>query len=243
MADPTRTNGNSGTASTSSVNASFGFTATSGRLLVLTVGSDDYRSGNPSGWTLSSEMEQQAFLGHTLWWKISDGSETSVTYVIGSATGSAWTIDEFDNVDPTPYDASEGQFTNTGGLTYTTPTITPSTGRRLLLASVGASRSPLSTMTDTNTWLNSFTEINQSSHALSATGDLIGIAMRVVDGDGSTGFSSGATYSATSEARTALIISFKVASDGPGSGSDTSRVDMTESTANLIAVGVIEETS
>lgn len=216
-ADPTLTSSANGTANTSSVNAAFGFTATAGRLLVLSVGADDYNSGNPSGWTLSTGMEQQAFLGAYIWWKIAAGGETSVTYTIGSATGSAWTVMEFDNVDPTPYDTSNGQFANSNAATYTTPTITPSTGRRLLVAQICGARSPIGTLSDINTWINSFTEAQQSIQTFSATADIISTAWRVVDGDGATGFSTGATYVGSQpDSRTGQIIAFKVAAGGGG---------------------------
>lgn len=215
--DPTVTNSANGTNNTATTNASFGFTATAGRLLVVTVGSDDYKTGDPSGYTLSTGMSQQTFLGSYVWWKIAAGGETSVSYTIGSASPSAWTVTEFDNVDATPYDISNGQLVASGATTYTTPSITPSTGRRLILAVIGGSRNPPA-ITDLNTWLNGYTEVNQSFNNSGATGDITGIAMLVMDGNGSTTTSSGATYSTTPDARTAHIISFNVASGGGGGG-------------------------
>ena len=242
MADPTLTNSASGTDNVAAVTASFGFTATAGRLLVLTVGSDDYNSGNPTGYTLSTGMEQETFLGSYVWWKIASGSETSVTYNILSAANSCWTVTEYDNVDPTPYDVSDGQLT-TGSITsYTTPAIAPSSGRRLLLAVIGGADN--TNFSGLSTWTNSFVEQKESFTNVSATKDIIGIAMLVVDGDGVTTFSSGATYDhAGVDAGTGQIISFKVASAGPGSGSDLSAIGMSEASTNLIAIGVIEETS
>lgn len=217
-ADPTLTNSAAGTASTSSVNASFGFTATAGRLLVLTVGADDYKTGNPTGYTLSTGMSQETNLGAYTWWKVSAGGETSVTYTIGSASGSAWTVTEYDNVDPTPYDISAGQFDGSSGASYTTPSIAPSTGRRLLLAIMGASHSTVD-FTSIDTWTNSFVETRDSWQSTGGGRTAIGIAMRVVDGDGSTTFSSGASYTVggfNAQTRTGEIIAFKVASGGGG---------------------------
>lgn len=212
-ADPTVTNSGNGTSGTATTNASFGFTATAGRLLLVTVGADDYKTGDPSGYTLSTGMSQQTFLGSYVWWKIASGGETSVSYTIGSASPSAWTVTEFDNVDATPYDTSAGQLTATGATTYTTPTITPSSGRRLIVAVIGGSRNPPA-ITDLNTWLNSYAEANQSYNNSGATGDITGMAWLVMDGDGATTTSSGATYSTTPDARTSHIISFKVATSG-----------------------------
>lgn len=217
-ADPTLTNSAEGTASTSSVNASFGFTATAGRLLVLTVGADDYNSGNPSGWTASTGFEQETNLGAYVWWKVADGSETSVTYTIGSASGSAWTVTEYDNIDPAPYDVSAGQLAGSSGSSYTTPSITPSTGRRLLLAIIGGSHGTQD-FTSIDTWTNSFIETRDSWQSTGGARTAIGIAMLVVDGDGSTSFSSGATYTVgvfNAQTRTGQIFSFKVATSGGG---------------------------
>lgn len=219
-ADPTLTNSAEGTASTASVNASFGFTATAGRLLVLTVGSDDYNSGNPSGYTASTGFEQETNLGSYVWWKVAAGGETSVTYTLAGAAGSAWTVTEYDNVTATPYDTSAGQFAGTAGTSYTTPTITPSTGRRLLLAIIGGSHSTVD-FTSIDTWTNSFTETSDSWQSTGGARTATGIAMRVVDGDGSTTFSSGASYTVggfNTQTRTAHIFSFVVDEGGGGGG-------------------------
>ncbi len=218
MADPTRTNVNTGTSSSASVTATFGFTATAGRLLVLTVAADDYNSGNPTGYTLSTGMEQEVNHGAYVWWKVADGSETSVGYTIGSATGSAWTVTEWDNIDATPYDTSAGQSNTGSGTSYTTPSITPSTGRRLLLAVIGGSATV--TWTGVSGWTNSFTEQAESFQNVSATRDIIGVGSRIVDGDGSTSFSSGATLDSVGsnpwDTATGQIIAFKVATGGGG---------------------------
>lgn len=217
-ADPTLTNSAEGTASTASVNASFGFTATAGRLLVLTVGSDDYNSGNPSGYTASTGFEQETNLGSYVWWKVAAGGETSVTYTLAGAAGSAWTVTEYDNVTATPYDTSAGQLAGTAGTSYTTPTIAPSTGRRLLLAIIGGSHATVD-FTSIDTWTNSFTETRDSWQSTGGARTATGIAMRVVDGDGATTFSSGASYTVggfNTQTRTGQIFAFKVATGGGG---------------------------
>lgn len=217
-ADPTRTNVATGTGSTATTNASFGFTATAGRLLVVAVAADDYKTGDPSGYTLSTGMSQQVNHGAYVWWKIASGGETSVSYTIGSATNSAWAVTEWDNVDAAPYDTSAGQNDTSSGTSYTTPAITPSTGRRLLLAVIGASGTV--TWTGTSAWTNSFTEQAESFQNVSGTRDIVGVASRIVDGDGSTTFSSGANTDASGgnpwDTATGQIIAFKVATGGGG---------------------------
>jgi hypothetical protein len=219
MADPSLTNSATGNSATATTVATFGFTATAGRLIVVCVGSDDYKTGDPSGYTLSTGCSQQTFLGHYVWWKIAAGGETSVSYTIGSASKSAWLVAEFDNIDATPYDTSNGQFATSSVNSYSTPTVTPSTGRRLSLASIGGS-SGTADFTAMTGWTNSYTNIASSFHSGSATRDIVSLAYLVLTGDGSTGTSSAATYNIFADSETGIIAVFKSATGG-GGGNNT----------------------
>jgi hypothetical protein len=119
-----------GTSSVATTTAAFGSATTSGNLIVLAFSSDDYNGTPDTGWTQSSEMEQQTFHGGYVWWRISTG-QTSFQYTIGSATVSSWVLMEFSGCDSAPYDTSQGVCVAAGGGTYTTDPITPSTGNRL----------------------------------------------------------------------------------------------------------------
>lgn len=123
----------------STVTATLDSAATVGNLLVLIVGADDYRSGVPTGYTESAGAAQETFLGHYLWWKVAAGGETSAAYTIGSAAPSAWLFAEFPGIAASPYDVSGGQLAQSSGTSYTTATITPSAGSRMLIASIGGS--------------------------------------------------------------------------------------------------------
>lgn len=215
MADPSLTNSATGTSAVATTTATFGFTATANRLLVLIVGSDDYKTGNPSGYTLSTGCSQQTYLGHYVWWKIAAGSETSVQYTIGSASPSAWIVLEFDNIETSSsLDVSNGQNTTGGASNYTTPAVTPSTGRRFAIASMGASNT--TNWTGIATWLNSYTEVAESFNNSGGTKDIVAAATLALDGDGATTTSSGATYSPSLQAKTGIILVFKVAAAGGG---------------------------
>jgi hypothetical protein len=201
-----------GSSALATVTPAFGSATTAGNLIVLAFSSDDYNGTPDAGWTQSTGMEQQGFHGAYVWWRISAG-ETNYSYTIGSATNSAWCLAEFSGNDAVPYDISGGAIVNTSGTTQTTSTITPSTGNRLLVAMVGGSASGSQGATPwTSLWLNSFTRITDSASAGAGTNDLSGIAYRLVTGNGSTTFSSGATYpKASQQSRSGLIISFKEA--------------------------------
>lgn len=205
---------NKGTSALATTTASFGSATTAGNLIVLAFAADDYNGTPGAGWTQSTGMEQQTFHGGYLWWRISTG-ETNFSYTIGSASNSAWVIAEFSGVHATPFDISNGQFIQTSTFAYTTPSIIPTTGSRLLCAMMGGSIGGASLAGQTwGTWLNSFTGIDSSGSGGGGTNDIAGLAYRLVTGDGSTGFSSGATCSNILQSRSGLIIAFKEASGG-----------------------------
>jgi hypothetical protein len=130
-----------GTSTSATVSPAFSTAPANGNLIVLAFAADDYNGTPNTGWTQSTGMEQQTFHGSYIWWRISDGSNPPGSYTIGSATNSAWVLAEFSGVDATPFDISNGTFTqtNTGPTTQATPSIVPTTGNRVLCAAVNAS--------------------------------------------------------------------------------------------------------
>lgn len=208
------------------VSATWTTAATAGNLLLLIVAADDYAATPPTGWTQSTGCKQETFLGHYVWWKVAAGGETSVSYTIGSATTSCWITAEYSGLSASPYDISNGQFAQSSGTSYTTPTITPTAGDRLIIASIGASLN--SAFSGVDTWLNSFVERQDIFTTLaSGTRDEAGMAELSVTANGTTGYSSGATYSGgvTAQARTGIIIAFKVAAGGGSSFTATQNDD------------------
>lgn len=224
MADPTVVNSTSGTAAVASPTATFGFTATAGNLLVFAVCADDYDTGVPSGWSQPTGCGQENYAGVYLWYKIASGSESSLNYGIGSATTSSWCVAEFDSIDATPIDVSNGQKATSSVASYSTPAITPTTGRRLAVAAI-AGTTAVSDFTGIGTWTNSYTEVEESFNNAAATNGIIGLAYLVLDGDGSSTTSTNATYangiSGITESQYGLIAAFVVDSGPatlPGSG-------------------------
>lgn len=197
------------------VDATLGSGCAAGNTIVVIVGADDYRTagGIPTGFTESTGCKQETFLGHYLWWKVATGGETTFGYTIGSASPSCWEVFEISGLHASaPYDVSNGQFAQSSGTSYTTPTITPTAGDRYLVGSIGGSLS--NTLSGVDTWLNSFTEREDTFTTLaSGTRDVIGMADRSVTADGLTGYSTGASYTGatTCQSRTGIIVAFKVA--------------------------------
>ncbi|TAH31796.1 hypothetical protein EYC58_03915 [Candidatus Saccharibacteria bacterium] len=92
-----------------------------------------------------------------------------------------------------------------GSHLYTTPTLTPTAGPRLLLASVASLTTGIaSTITD---WTDNFTEV---ADVCNPTSDypMQGVAVRDVSADGMTGYMTTATYSQSVGTRSAMITSF-----------------------------------
>lgn len=237
-----------GTSANATVTCSFASATASGNLIVLAFAADDYNGSPGAGWTQSAEMEQQTFHGGYVWWRISTG-ETSYSYTIGSATNSAWVIAEFSGADASPYDISEGQFTQaflSGGSSYTGPTITPTTGERLLVAAFGFSNNTNLSGVTTGSWTNSFTAIDSNGSGGSGTNDLVGMGYRLVTGDGSTGFSTAVTPtpSQATQARSSFQIAFieAAASGATGTLAATEAADAAAFTGDVLVQGSISGT-
>lgn len=207
--DPTIVNTASGTAATATVNTSF-TAATAGNLLVLVVAADDFKTADPSGWTLPTGGGQQQNLGHYLWYKIAAGGETSASYTINSATGSVWQVTEYDHV--AAFDVSNGTSAATSGTTFATPSVTPSSGRRFAIATVGGSLGA-KTITDLSSWTNSF--VQQPFRNVNATPQQVCFEVSTLALDGGVATSTTATYvGGTPETRTAILAVFTVAAGG-----------------------------
>lgn len=199
MADPTLTHSTTGTSATASTAASFGWTATANRLLLLAIAADDYSSGNPTGWSPVQAIgsAESSWVGITLWYKIAAGTETTVTYTIGSAAPSCWAVVEFDSTATSSVlDTSQKAWASGTVTSYTSPSITPTTGaRRLAIAVIGGSF-PFDTVpTGLSGWTNSYTEAADIKTApASGTADILGVAYLTLDGGSAT--STNATFDA-----------------------------------------------
>lgn len=220
MADPTITSLTSGSSSVATTTVSFSGQAV-GTCLVLSYVGDDYHtisgSGRPesTGWTNFPNCSQRGagqFHGSAVWYKIADGSETSVQYTIGSASRSTYKLIALTDIDnASPVDIGNSQHANGSVNTYTTPTVTTSAGRRCAVAVIGGSNGT-TLLTAPGSWLNSYTP-QGAGLSTSVPGLATAHATLTFDGGGST--SSGATFTGTTpEARSGHIAVFKVATAG-----------------------------
>ncbi|KRA00245.1 hypothetical protein ASD64_01330 [Mesorhizobium sp. Root157] len=209
-----------GTSNLATTTATFATTPTSGNTVILSIAADDYNGTPNTGWTESTGMAREggSFHGGYKWWRISNGTN-SFQYTIGSATKSTWILEEWSGLEASPYDISAGQNVNSAANSYSTPNLTPSAGERLLHATVGASLSGSAMADPGHTWDSSFTGIDKIGSP-AAPADAVGTAYRIVTANGSTAYSTTATFATLAysvESRSGMIIAFKVAGGGGGS--------------------------
>jgi len=207
MTDPTVSTLATGSSATATTTVSFS-AQTAGKLLLLSVSSDDYKTGDPSGWTLA--QSGQDFQGHYLWWKLSNGSETSVQYTIGSATASAYAAMVADNIDPTPFDANSTNHPH-GASSATTTAITPTAGSRyLVVASFGAMHAGASSVTAPASLTNSFT-LQAAGTAGATVSEVAVLGYKILDGGSSVGVDTSVWQTNAPQCSYGLLAAFKVA--------------------------------
>ena len=183
----------------------------------------------PSGWTLRTSQVNE--MGHYLFDRAGDGG-TSWS-VSGSAGQGVWWIGE---VEAGVYNTAAGQNNISSSTSYTTPTIVPSSGAKILLASLGSLRAGSDART-VGSWLNSFVEVSDNCY-VGADNPSGATASREVVGDGSTGYSTGATYSLASTGRSALIASYVTSSGVTPVSASGSAVVVSTATGTVSGVTV-----
>lgn len=183
---------------------SLGSATTAGNLLVVYALSSGTIT-TPAGWTLSTGASIVSNQAAYIFWKVAAGADTMPTLTQGGNFTINWHAAEFSNMSGTPFDVA-GNTGPVGSVTVaTTSSITPATGRKLIVAGVGGGDS---TLTDDNTaaWTgvtNSFSLITSTGFPgdrVTGTGvDNLTSAFlwKLVTGDGVTTASTAATVPST----------------------------------------------
>lgn len=125
---------------------SVSFTApTSGNLLICQWSSSDTQAGavtmNSSGWTLLNDEGASSY-GGARWWKISDGTETSVSITL--VTGRPWSVAVAEYEGPfavSPLDVSDTYYFDTDGGPVTSLSATTTVTDSLAICSVSGRES------------------------------------------------------------------------------------------------------
>lgn len=244
MADPVSTEIAGGLSSTATTTVSLP-AQPAGTLLILSVASDDYRTtsgtGRPesTGWTYLNG--QQGNLGFYVWWKLTDGTETSVQYRIGSNAASAHTLIAATSIDAAPLGVTN---TNASGVvtnltSHTTAAVTPATGSRwLVVACVGSTGNSTS---GPYTWSGAFAK---RSERYVTSGYRPGTTVGTVLTDGGSSLTSTITFASATQVNQGMsvVAAFKVASgtpDPPKQGSASGAISWAGSAVGRkVAAGV-----
>lgn len=174
----------------------------SGNLLTLCVVGDATIS-QPGGWSTANSAV--ADTGTYIFYRVSDGTETSVQFTLSSSTTAVGVYSEYSGTDPTPFDKTASTASNTGSTISTGTTPTTTVADELLLAVVGIST--VNSTVSASSWNNSFTE-DYDAHATG--GNAVGgaFASRIVSATGA--YTTTATLSASATNASAIIATFEI---------------------------------
>jgi hypothetical protein len=219
---------------TASTTTSWSVAPTSGNLiLLLVVGAGSITGAGaggspPTGWTLADDILNNN--DTALFYRIADGGANDTpTYVMGGAYNSCWQLAEYSGVDTsTPLDTHATSVPG-NATSCSTASTTPTSGDHLLIALIGVSGASATGnySADFTSWTNSFTHRN--SQGFNGAGDdgtnggggagvdalCQGYAERLVTANGSTAYSSGATFPSSNNGYAQTITAaFKAAAGG-----------------------------
>ena len=174
--------------------------------LVLIVGGNTVVT-TLSGWTLRTS--QVNYMGHYLYDKAGDGASSWGAW--SNAAGQlTWVLLE---VQGGAYDTAASANDGASGTAYNTPNLTPAAGTRIVLASIGSENANPQVRTVSG-WTISFVELADLCQA-SADYPMQGVAaLDNLSANGSTAYSTTATYSLNSTGRSALIASYATTAGG-----------------------------
>jgi hypothetical protein len=154
----------------------------------------------PTNWTLRTS--QVNTMGHYAFTR--DGVALTSVAMTSAAGQGTWYIAE---IAGGVYQTSTSQNANTNSTTYSTLTMTPTAGTRELFASIGSTVTGGAARTVSG-WTNSFVEQADLCQA-TVDGPMQGVAsLDNVAANGSTAYTTTATYSAQSTGRSAIAVSY-----------------------------------
>jgi hypothetical protein len=181
-------------------------TPTSGNLLVLTANSDATVS-TPSGWTAGPSVVDGN--GAYIFYKISAGSESTITVTPGASADTAMTVAEYSGNAASPFDVSNSStIAGSAGNTTTSVSVTTTAAGDLIVAAA-LLHSAIGANPTSPTWTNSFTnQISASSGATVPTCDSF-VAELIAGAAGA--YSTAASWTNNANDRQELVIAFTAA--------------------------------
>jgi hypothetical protein len=181
-------------------------TPTSGNLLVVTANSDATVS-TPSGWTAGPSVVDGN--GAYIFYKISAGTESTVTITPGASANTAMTVAEYSGNAASPFDTSNtSTIAGSSGNTTTSVSVTTAQSGDLIIAAA-LIHSAIGANPTSPTWTNSFVnQISASSGATVPTCDSF-VAELIAGAAGA--YSTAASWTNNANDRQELVIAFTAA--------------------------------
>jgi hypothetical protein len=181
-------------------------TPTSGNLLVLTANSDATVS-TPSGWTAGPSVIDGN--GAYIFYKVSAGTESTVTVTPGSSANTSMTVAEYSGNAASPFDTSNtSTIAGSSGNTTTSVSVTTTQSGDLIVAAA-LIHSAIGANPTSPTWTNSFVnQVSASSGVTSPSCDSF-VAELIAGAAGS--YSTSASWTNNANDRQELVIAFTAA--------------------------------
>lgn len=190
---------NSGSSNAATTSATSLGSATTAGNEILIFAQASATISTPAGFT--SRSPQVNTQGFYLFEKLTASGDATDTpnLSIGGAANTTWVILEYSGISA--YDTSTGSNVGfgAGASPQATPSITPASGNRLVMAAVGVSTIPSGTFNpgDPTGWTNSFSSVLSVLQPGPGDSLALGVASRQVVGNGATTFSTAASYTIT----------------------------------------------
>jgi hypothetical protein len=187
-------------------------TPTSGNLIVVTANSDATVS-TPTGYTAGPSVVDGN--GAYIFWKISDGTESTVTVTPGAAANTAMTVCEYTGNDPSPLDTSNtSTISGSSGTTTTSVSITTALAGELVIAAAATHSGTGSVAPTSPSWTNSFVQAVTGDTGNASPTCTTFVAELTSGAAGS--YSTSASWTGACSDRQELVIAFKAASTTDG---------------------------
>lgn len=232
---------NSGTFNGTSFTPTLGATTQTGNTVYLIVAGNTTVT-TPTNWTLRTS--QVNFMGHYAYSRTGVAlSSVSVSNASGQGT---WWLFEVNGA----YDTSTSANSSSPATTYSTPALTPASGTRSVFASIASTADSGSTVRTVSGWTSSFVEQIDLCQATADAPMQGGAVLADITANGTTSYSTSATYSAASAGRSAIILSSASSAGGGGptliTGTDAATVTDTAAetaTASRTDTGTVTDAS
>lgn len=182
-------------------------TSASNRVVVLILSNTVITAPGGAGFTLRTS--QVNLTGHYLW-DAAGGSNSWSFTPSNTAKQGIWYVME---LYQSTYDTSASSNNAASATTYASPTITPATGDKHLIASFGSVEGTNNVMRTATAFTNSFTEIFDTGVSVDDY-PMHAIATRDVVGNGTTTYTTTVTFSVTGQGRSAIIASYSNVAGG-----------------------------